>query len=73
LIQTVWNPYVWHLKSIRCPRARRLLRVANVGFTKTWEERMQAEYTPSFDEKNRRPGYFAAFVLDPDGKHIEAA
>ena len=37
------------------------------------EERMQAEYTPSFDEKNRRPGYFAAFVLDPDGNHIEAA
>jgi len=34
---------------------------------------MQAEYTPSFDEKNRRPGYFAAFVLDPDGNHIEAA
>jgi hypothetical protein len=23
--------------------------------------------------KDRRPGYFAAFVLDPDDNHIEAA
>jgi hypothetical protein len=73
-IQTVWNPDGWQVKSARCLRAVAFYASAHVGFTMTREERMAGRvHTLLLTRKTVGPGYFAAFVLDPDGNTVDAA